>query len=175
MKQRGFTLIEVVVVVAIVAILAAFAVPNFIESIERNEQSGQIRRMLADLQLARMQAVKHPTFGAGGGSGSGGGFGTPVRAKSSGVRILSPTSYIVFISDADDAVGGNEMTVNAVSFPQGVRLQIVSPTPPSEIRFRSNGTLVPGSPNVLRLVDPTTSKAYDIPLLATGQFEISPS
>lgn len=49
-KNRGFTLIELMVVIAIVAIIAAIAVPTFNDQIRKSRRSDAARG-LADLQL----------------------------------------------------------------------------------------------------------------------------
>ena len=46
MKERGFTLIEIIVVMAIVSILAAFAVPGYSQYIAK----GKLRTVQGDLQ-----------------------------------------------------------------------------------------------------------------------------
>ena len=45
-KQKGFTLIEVLVVVAIIGIVAAIAIPNFLNAINRGRQ----KRTMADIR-----------------------------------------------------------------------------------------------------------------------------
>jgi prepilin-type N-terminal cleavage/methylation domain-containing protein len=46
-KQRGFTLVEIMIVVAIIALLASIAVPNFLRARKRAQAS----RILEDLRM----------------------------------------------------------------------------------------------------------------------------
>ena len=68
--QRGFTLIELVIVVAIVAILAAIALPMFTEQVRKGRRA-EAMQALSDLQLRQERyrashATYTTTFGAGG-------------------------------------------------------------------------------------------------------------
>lgn len=56
-KQRGFTLIELMVTVAILGILVAVAAPSFTESLARRSLEGAANELNADLQYAKTQAV----------------------------------------------------------------------------------------------------------------------
>lgn len=58
-KRRGFSIIELVTVVAIVAIMLSFAVPSFQEFVVNYRTSVQTNDLLADLALARGEAVKY--------------------------------------------------------------------------------------------------------------------
>lgn len=57
-KEKGFTIIELVVVVAVFAILAAFAVPSFQNLTEKNRLSAEANRIFSALSYARSEAVR---------------------------------------------------------------------------------------------------------------------
>jgi type IV fimbrial biogenesis protein FimT len=56
--QRGFTLIELMVVVAVVAVLAALAVPGFSDLTERNRLRSASSAIYSEIQLARSESLK---------------------------------------------------------------------------------------------------------------------
>ncbi|MFK7864756.1 MAG: GspH/FimT family pseudopilin [Pseudohongiellaceae bacterium] len=57
-EQRGFSLIELLVVVAILSILLAVSLPNFQDMIESNGTNSQAKLFLTTLNLARSEAIK---------------------------------------------------------------------------------------------------------------------
>lgn len=87
-KDRGFTLIELMVVIAIVAILTTLAAPSFKRTIQSNAMSSTVNMFMADLRYARSEAVRrggtvvmcrsdapeatNPTCGSGSGPGGNG-------------------------------------------------------------------------------------------------------
>ncbi len=54
-KNKGFTLVEIMIVVAIIALLAAIAVPNFLRARKRS----QATRVLEDLRLIEAAIDQH--------------------------------------------------------------------------------------------------------------------
>jgi type IV fimbrial biogenesis protein FimT len=57
-RNRGFTLVEFMIVITIVAIGVALAVPSFSDMIERKAVGGAAEAAYEQLQLARSQALK---------------------------------------------------------------------------------------------------------------------
>lgn len=58
-RQGGFSIIELVTVIAILGIMLGFAVPSFQEFITNYRTSVQTNDLLADIALARGEAVKY--------------------------------------------------------------------------------------------------------------------
>ncbi|MFZ2055295.1 MAG: GspH/FimT family pseudopilin [Candidatus Aminicenantales bacterium] len=58
MKQRGFTLIEVLLVIAIIGVLLMVSYPNIKSSLEVRNLENEAREILTTLQQAKFQAVK---------------------------------------------------------------------------------------------------------------------
>lgn len=56
MKQRGFTLIELMVILVIIAIVATVALPSYTNIIRDNRLQAQQRQLLAAINLARSEA-----------------------------------------------------------------------------------------------------------------------
>lgn len=58
MKNRGFTIIELLIVMVIVGIFASVAVPSFMTMIQNNRLTAQTNNLLGALYYARSEAVK---------------------------------------------------------------------------------------------------------------------
>ncbi|WP_181919299.1 GspH/FimT family pseudopilin [Alkalilimnicola ehrlichii] len=57
-KNRGFTLIELIVVMVVVVILATVAVPNFTRIIQENRMTADANELITLLNAARSEAVR---------------------------------------------------------------------------------------------------------------------
>jgi len=57
-KNRGFTLIELIVTLAVVAIMTTLALPSFRTTIMNNRLTTQANEFITDLNIARSEAVK---------------------------------------------------------------------------------------------------------------------
>ncbi len=60
-NNKGFTIIEMVIVIVIMAILAAVAVPNIISWRAKSSLGGDTRTLKADFELARSRAIRDNT------------------------------------------------------------------------------------------------------------------
>lgn len=57
-KQRGFTLVELLVAVAITAILAVMAAPSFSSFVSKGRADSASQQLFSDLNAARVEAIK---------------------------------------------------------------------------------------------------------------------
>lgn len=57
-RQRGFTLVELVVTIALLAILTTLAAPSFAELLRQWRRDSATRELTTSLQLARSEAIK---------------------------------------------------------------------------------------------------------------------
>jgi prepilin-type N-terminal cleavage/methylation domain-containing protein len=57
-RQKGFSLVEVIIVIAIISILAAVGIPNLLSYLPKSRLSGAARIVAGDLMATRMEAVK---------------------------------------------------------------------------------------------------------------------
>lgn len=60
MRQRGFTLIELMVTVAVVAIVVAIGLPSFQGSLRSNRVATASNELMASISLARSEALRSP-------------------------------------------------------------------------------------------------------------------
>lgn len=90
--RRGFTLAELLVVVAVMGIMAAMAGPRLVRWTQVISQRGAANELIADLSLARTQAVR--------------------QGRTVSLRVTSDTTYQV---TADDANGNAARVLKRVN------------------------------------------------------------
>lgn len=118
-RRRGFTLAELMVVIVIITLMAAMAGPRMVRFIQTVSQRGAFNQLVADLSLARMQAVRQ---------------GTTVS-----LRIDDATTYRITV---DDAVGNPVRTLKQVNVAANQRGTQLSPEG-GRIAFDSRGVSRP--------------------------------
>jgi type IV fimbrial biogenesis protein FimT len=94
-KNKGFTLIELIMTMAIAAIVLTIGVPSFQQTIQTNRKATQVNQLLHSLNVARSQAVTlgYPVSACKSADGSTCG-GTGVKWKD---------GWIIFLDDDMDA------------------------------------------------------------------------
>lgn len=145
MKEKGFTLIELMVVVIIMGVVAAFSVPNFLRSLPTTRLNGSADDLRGKLMLARVRAI---------------GEGVPYIAR----FTANGTSYtIVKDLNANGTIDNGEPTATH-SYETGVSNDQIPAGNPSVVIFSPRGeATVPGgvrltnSRNEKSLVDVVTS------------------
>jgi len=89
-KQKGFTMIEMVIVTAILSILIAIAIPQMTQFIKGYRLNGATRVAWSDMQNARMTAIK--------------------ENRSIRVEFTSPTSYRFVRTDTSEVISTRDLT-----------------------------------------------------------------
>lgn len=152
MKQRGVTLIELLVTISVIAVLAGIAAPSFVRLIADNTLSTQVNSLLADTRFARSEAIKR---------------GTSVTiCPSSDPDAASPacsgsdwkTGWIVFVdtngNNARDV--GDDLLRRQEKFNGSYAITGVSGSTVSFWRFNSEGRIA-GNPNGLMFSGPASA------------------
>lgn len=120
--ERGFTIIELMVVVAVLAIIATVAVPSFQQIIENNRLATEANRIFSAMSYARSEAVRvgddaSMTAATGGFSN---GWCVHLGANCTGADILRQFEA----GDLAYSSSGNQVTFNARGEMKNANFQI---------------------------------------------------
>jgi len=60
--EKGFTLVELIVTLTFASILALYAIPNFIQFVDRTRYRLEIHHLIQSVELARSEAIKRGQY-----------------------------------------------------------------------------------------------------------------
>lgn len=144
-KERGFTIIELMITLVVAAILLAIAVPSFRSMIADNRLSGTATQVVASLNLARSEAIKR---------------GASVQVASSSGTGDWKNGWSVNVGGTElrhvDAVGGDQTVAGTAS----------------SVQFNSRGELVGGGTLTIDVCDGRTGeKGRRVGVARTGRVQ----
>lgn len=131
-ENKGFSLVELLVLITILGILAALAVPFGADFTERHRVSSAARELYGNLQEVRLSAMTRTS--------------DPL-SRGFGVRFLSPSAYVRFeFRDADEDFthqADEEIEINAVEIrlPRGVEVRVDGADPTNNVLLYDKGGL----------------------------------
>src|SRR5215467_7028641 len=103
-RQRGFTLLEIMVALAIVALICGIALPSYYAMMHRGQVNQQIRHVLDDLAYARQVA----------GAGNQMTSSRTDNVRSASFRILSNTQYEIVTNSGPSGTGSASDIIRVV-------------------------------------------------------------
>ena len=156
LKNKGFTLLEAMIVIFLIGIMAAYVVPNFLKWRANANLIGSVGNLVGDLQKAKIMAIKE---------------------NHSVVIDYSATenSYVIFVDngEGDDGIegdkerNGEERLVTHGKLGAGVTFQDIN-YPGDHVRFTSRGRSSNGD---VKLIN-SAGKMRQVGTTNTGKIDI---
>jgi type IV fimbrial biogenesis protein FimT len=137
----GFTLVELLTTVSVASILTFVAVPSYNSFVETNRLATATNDFIADLNVARIEAIKRQKGNSGVGR-------MIVCSSSSGAGCTSTawqTGWIMFWDDNGDGAytaGGNDLLLKAHESIPANNATTTTPANTSALIFNKNGALI---------------------------------
>lgn len=108
-RQRGFSLVELMVVILIMGILMGIAGPAFVDFVRRSQSMGFLNEFVSDVNMARSEALRKRTRVV---------ICSRQTDSSCGSATDWATGYLIFVdADSDGVFDAGELLVKAVQSP----------------------------------------------------------
>jgi prepilin-type N-terminal cleavage/methylation domain-containing protein len=160
-KNKGFTLLEMMVVIAITAIVSAIAIPNFISVATGMKIRSASRDLCSTLRQARMNAIRTNTR----------------WAVQFNVADAPPPNYIVIDCGPNNTCGdGDDVKKLLTPIPPGVTMNLNNFVG-NQVIFNTDGTSPPGfDPNINNTTTTLTNTkgTSNVVVATTGRITIPP-
>ncbi len=186
-RQRGFSLVELMVTITVMAILVAIALPNFRDVIHRNQVSSASNELLAGLAYARTEAITRGqlvsmcpsssgTSCAGGKAFESGWivYTYPAGAASANTNYDSTKATLLRTTTARAGVSVQSKGATVITFGQQGQLKPSTPTLTFVTCFRTGTTgtgsstnAVPGAELDVNGSGSVTTKSWSIGMACT--------
>jgi type IV fimbrial biogenesis protein FimT len=152
-RQRGFTLLELIITMTIAVILMAIAIPSFQYVTTADRISGEVNSLLGDMQYARAEAIKE-------------GQTVTVCAAAAGYGSCSGNDtwnagWLVFSGGGTQPAAAADILVVRAAFNGGDTFQTADGAT-SAVQFNREGfaTGLAADPVIFELHDPTNNATY---------------
>lgn len=157
-RQRGFSMIELMVTVAVAAILLAVAVPNLRSFMRRNTIASETNDLIGDLQFARSSAVNRRSLVAVCAKSTSAISCAGTNTYENGWIIYIPTSAgaVYAGSGVVDGTGADTTVLRVGSAPVSIAIRSLVTTP---VTFNQRGELSSGTDVTFGVCSKATSTA----------------
>ncbi len=147
MKQKGVTLIELMITMVMVALLASVAVPSFLDTVKSNRVTSNINKLTTTLNLARSEAIRRAGNITVCRSGNGTGCAT------SGAWTQGWIAFVDIDGDGVvEAADGDEVVLVNEALPGADTTLMASANAADRVTFNSRG-FAPGFSATFTLCD----------------------
>ena len=142
-RQRGFTLIELIITMAIAAIVVTIGVPSFQAMMRNNRVAAHTNEFMSSLNLARSEAIKRGVQVAL----------CPSSNQSTCATAWGTNGWIVFVdTDNNGSLNGGEPLLRVYQF-DGNDTLVNTSFPGTDISFTSRGRVASGGSLFLSACD----------------------